>query len=125
MSDGGQKVTHLTVLIGPPKKNQKNQFPIRTSSQLDGSRIALEWRQRTFTFVRYDYGCPLLSLCTMRKICAGVPPSLAGPVLLLLPIRTSCPTSLGSSLPGSWFYFCPSLQALHSAYFECTDESHI
>lgn len=86
----------------------------------------LKWRQKTFTFVRYDYRCSLVSLLLLwRNFSGSVPLSLAGPVLFLLLIWTSCSLSLDSSLPGCWFYFCPLPQAIHSAYCACTDETHI
>lgn len=80
---------------------------------------ALKWRQNTFTFVRYDYRCPLVSLLLLwRNFSGWIPLSLAGPVLFLLLIWTSCSLSLDSSLPGCWIYFCALPQAIHSAYMK-------
>lgn len=119
----GQEVTLLTA-FPLPKKKINSLLELHRYQRWNG--IALRWRQRTFTYVRYDYRCSLVSLLLLwRNFSGSVPLSLAGPVLFLLLIWTSCSLSLDSSLPGCWFYFCPLLQAIHSAYCACTDETHI
>lgn len=118
----GQKVTLLTAFRLPKKIN--SLLELNRHQRRNGT--ALKWRQKTFTFVRYDYRCSLVSLLLLQRNFSGsVPLSLAGPLLFLLLIWTSCSLSLDSSLPGCWFYFCPLLQAIHSAYCACTDETHI
>lgn len=84
--------------------------------------MALKWRQKTVTFVRYDYVCSLVSLLSLsRNFNGSLPLSFAGSEQLLLFIWTFCPLSLDTSLPGCWFYFCPSPLAIHSAYCVRTD----
>lgn len=114
----GQKVTPLTAFPLPKKINSL----LELHRQQRRNEIVLKWRQKTFTFVRYDYGCSLVSLLLLsRNFSVSVPLSFAGPALLLLLIWTSCSLSLDISLPGCWFYFCPLPQAIHSAYCACTD----
>lgn len=91
------------------------------------NEIAIKWRQSMFTFVRYDYGCFVVSVLLLwRNFSGSFPPSSAVPALLLLFIWTSSPpSSLDTSLPGCWFYFCPLPRAIQSAYCVCTDARHL
>lgn len=119
MNDGVRGSPFLLLSLVPWKIN----FLLEPHGHQRRNEIALKWRQKTFTFIRHDYGCSMVSLLLLwRNLIGSLPLSLNVPAFLLLFIWTSSPPlSLDTSLPGGWFYFCPLLQAIQSAYCVCTD----
>lgn len=72
----GQKVTLLTAV--PLSKKINSLLELHRHQRRNG--MALKWRQKTFTFVIYDYRCSLVSLLLLwRNFSGSVRLSLAGP----------------------------------------------
>lgn len=101
--------------VGANPSPKKNQFLIRTSSPDQREDNGVRMKTKDIPIRQIMYVLWFLSSCYQGIL---VVPSLVH--LLGLGCssssKTSCSLSLDTSLPGCWFYFCPLLQAIHSAY---------